>query len=71
MDRFAQAVWPVVGVVTALTIAQSIALALALEATGALWLWQSPTIVEPAIAVTITLAAFDDLHPVYCSKRPS
>ena len=65
VDRLAQAVWPVAGIVTAFTIAHSITLALA--ATGALSL--SPAFIEPAIAVTIILAALDNLRPIFGGRR--
>ena len=65
VDRLAQAVWPVAAIVTAFTIAHSITLALA--ATGTVSL--SPAIIEPAIAATIILAAFDNLRPIFGGRR--
>ena len=65
VDRWAQAVWPVAGIVTAFTVAHSITLTLA--ATGAVSL--SPAFIEPAIAVTIILAAFDNLWPIFRVPR--
>lgn len=59
------ALLPVVGIVTAFTVAHSITLALA--ATGTLFL--SPAFIEPAIAVTIMLAALDNLWPIFHDKR--
>jgi hypothetical protein len=56
---------PVVGIVTAFTVAHSITLAMA--ATGAVSL--PPTLVEPAIALTIMLAALDNLWPIFRGKR--
>lgn len=60
-----QAIVPVVGIVTAFTVAHSITLALA--ATGTVVL--SPAFIEPAIAVTIMLAALDNLWPVFRGNR--
>jgi hypothetical protein len=65
VDRLRQAVWPVAGIVTAFTIAHSITLALA--ATGKLLL--APAVIEPAIAVTIILAAFDNLRQIFAGRR--
>lgn len=65
VDRLSQAVWPVAGIVTAFTVAHSITLALA--STGALSL--SPAFIEPAIAGTIVLAAFDNLRQIFGSRR--
>ncbi len=55
-----QAVWPVVGIVTAFTIAHSITLALAALRLVTL----PPWFIEPAIAATIVIAALDNLVPV-------
>ena len=55
-----QAVWPVVGIVSAFTVAHSITLALAALKLATL----PPWFIEPAIAVTIVLAAADNLHPI-------
>ena len=55
-----QAVWPVVGIVTAFTIAHSITLALAALDLVTL----PPWFIEPAIAATIVIAAVDNLVPV-------
>ena len=55
-----QAVWPVVGIVTAFTVAHSITLALAALKLATL----PPWFIEPAIAVTIVLAALDNLVPI-------
>jgi hypothetical protein len=65
VERWAQAVWPVAGIVTAFTIAHSITLGLA--ATGTVSL--SPAFIEPAIAVTIILAAFDNLRRIFGGRR--
>ena len=55
-----QAVWPVVGIVSAFTVAHSITLALAALKLATLPSW----FIEPAIAVTIVLAALDNLVPI-------
>ena len=65
VDRLAQAVWPVAGIVTAFTAAHSITLALAATGTASL----APAFIEPAIAVTIILAAFDNLRPIFGGRR--
>ena len=60
-----QALLPVLGIVTAFTVAHSITLVLA--ATQKIVI--SPSFIEPAIAVTIILAAFDNLRPIFRGKR--
>ncbi|MGK2897947.1 MAG: HupE/UreJ family protein [Burkholderiaceae bacterium] len=60
-----QAVWPVVGIVSAFTVAHSITLALAATKVVSL----SPAFIEPAIAVTIILAALDNIWPIFPVKR--
>jgi hypothetical protein len=65
VDRLADAVWPVVGIVSAFTVAHSITLGLA--ATKVISL--SPAFIEPAIAVTIILAALDNILPVFPVRR--
>ena len=65
VERLSQAVWPVVGIVSAFTIAHSITLGLA--ATKVISL--SPAFIEPAIAVTIILAALDNVWPVFPVRR--
>lgn len=65
VERLSQAVLPVAGIVSAFTVAHSITLALA--ATNVLSL--SPRFIEPAIAVTIILAAIDNLRPVFPVRR--
>jgi hypothetical protein len=65
VDRLSEAVWPVVGIVSAFTVAHSITLALA--ATGTVSL--PPKVIEPAIAVTIVLAALDNLWPIFPVRR--
>jgi hypothetical protein len=63
--RWREAVWPMVGLVTMFTIAHSITLALASFQLVAI----SPRVVEPAIALTIMVAALDNLHPVLRGRR--
>jgi hypothetical protein len=65
VDRLSQAILPVVGIVSAFTIAHSITLALA-----ALKLVSLPSsFIEPAIAVTIMLAALDNIWPIFPVRR--
>lgn len=59
------AAWPMLGIVTMFTVAHSITLALA----GLKVVSLSPRIVEPAIAITIVLAALDNLYPVLGGRR--
>ena len=63
--RLSQAVLPVVGIVSAFTIAHSITLGLAATKVVSL----SPAFIEPAIAVTIILAALDNVWPVFPVRR--
>jgi hypothetical protein len=65
VERLSEAVWPVAGIVTAFTVAHSITLALA--ATGVASL--PPWFIEPAIAVTIILAALDNFRPIFRGRR--
>jgi hypothetical protein len=65
VERLSQAVLPVAGIVTAFTVAHSITLALA--ALGIVSLPSS--FIEPAIAVTIVLAAIDNVWPVFPVRR--
>lgn len=63
--RIGEALWPILGIVTAFTLAHSITLALA-----SLKLMSLPaTFIEPAIAVTIVLAAVDNLVPIFRGRR--
>ncbi len=62
---FKEALLPVFGIVTAFTVAHSITLGLA--ATQKIMV--SPAFIEPAIAVTILLAAIDNLYPIFRGKR--
>jgi len=59
------AAWPMLGIVTMFTLAHSLTLALA----GLQIVSLSPRIVEPAIAITILVAALDNLHPVLRGRR--
>lgn len=59
------AVWPVAGIVTAFTVAHSITLCLAALNLVSL----SPAVIEPAIAVTIVLAALDNVLPIFPVRR--
>lgn len=54
------ALWPVAKTVTLFTLAHSVTLALATLG----WVHVPPSIVEPAIAVTIMLAALDNIRPL-------
>ncbi|MEP7056846.1 MAG: HupE/UreJ family protein, partial [Caldimonas sp.] len=65
VERLSQAVWPVVGIVSAFTVAHSITLGLAATKVVSL----SPAFIEPAIAVTIILAALDNVWPVFPVRR--
>jgi hypothetical protein len=65
VDRLPEAVWPIVGIVSAFTVAHSITLGLA--ASG--WVSLSPRFIEPAIAVTIILAAIDNIWPIFPVPR--
>ena len=65
VDRLRDAILPVVGIVTAFTVAHSITLGLA-----ALKIVSLPSsFIEPAIAVTIVLAALDNLFPFFPVRR--
>jgi hypothetical protein len=65
VDTLSQAIWPVVGIVSAFTVAHSITLALAATQVVSL----SPSFIEPAIAVTIILAALDNVWPIFPVRR--
>ena len=56
-----EAVWPVIGIVTAFTLAHSITLALA----ALKWVSLPSSFIEPAIAVTIILAALNNIWPIF------
>jgi hypothetical protein len=65
VERLSQAVWPVVGIVSAFTVAHSITLVLAALKLVSLM----PAFIEPAIAVTIILAALDNVLPIFPVRR--
>jgi hypothetical protein len=65
VQRLGQAVWPVVGIVSAFTVAHSITLGLAALKLVSL----TPVFIEPAIAATIVLAALDNLLPIFPVRR--
>jgi hypothetical protein len=65
VERLSQAVLPVVGIVSAFTLAHSITLGLAAAKLVSL----PSALIEPAIAVTIVLAALDNLRPVFPVRR--
>jgi hypothetical protein len=65
VERLSQAVLPVLGIVTAFTLAHSLTLGLA--ATGLVSL--PSRFIEPAIALTIVLAAIDNVRPLFGVRR--
>ncbi|HSW07509.1 HupE/UreJ family protein [Aquabacterium sp.] len=65
VDSWRGALLPVATTVTLFTLAHSVTLALA--ALG--WVQLSPSFVEPAIAVTIMLAALDNIKPLIGRRR--
>jgi hypothetical protein len=65
VPKLRDAVLPLVGIVTAFTLAHSITLALASLKLVSI----SPAIIEPAIAVTIVLAAIDNVRPIFYGRR--
>lgn len=65
VGAWGDAIWPMLGIVTMFTIAHSITLALA----GLKIVTLSPRIVEPGIAITIILAAFDNIRPILRGRR--
>ena len=65
VERLSEAVWPVVGIVSAFTVAHSITLGLAALKIVSL----SPAFIEPAIAITIILAALDNVLPIFPVRR--
>jgi hypothetical protein len=65
VDKLSQAVWPVIGIVSAFTAAHSITLGLAAMKVIAM----PPSFIEPAIAVTIILAALDNVWPIFPVRR--
>lgn len=65
VPNWRDAVWPMVGTVTMFTVAHSITLALA----GLKIVTLSPRIIEPGIALTIMVAALDNIWPVLRGRR--
>jgi hypothetical protein len=65
VERLARGVWPVVGIVSAFTVAHSITLGLAALKLVSL----TPVFIEPAIAATIVLAALDNVLPIFPVRR--
>ena len=65
VERLSQAVWPVVGIVSAFTVAHSITLGFAALKIVSL----RSAFIEPAIAVTIVLAALDNVLPIFPVRR--
>jgi HupE / UreJ protein len=65
VDRPAQAILPILGVVSAFTVAHSITLALAALKIVSLPSW----FIDPAIAATIVLAALDNIRPIFPVRR--
>ncbi len=65
VEKLSEAVWPVVGIVSAFTVAHSITLGLAALKLVSL----PPSFIEPAIAVTIILAALDNVWPFFPVRR--
>jgi hypothetical protein len=63
--RLRDAVLPLVGIITAFTLAHSVTLALASLRLVSL----PPAIIEPLIAVTIVLAAVDNVWPIFRGRR--
>jgi hypothetical protein len=60
-----EALIPVLGIVSAFTVAHSITLGLAASKLVVL----SPALIEPAIALTIMLAALDNIRPIFPVRR--
>jgi len=65
VERLGQAIMPVAVIVTAFTVAHSVTLTLA----GLKLVSLSSSFIEPAIAVTIVLAAIDNLVPIFRGRR--
>lgn len=65
VERLSHAVLPIVGIVSAFTVAHSITLGLAALNIVSL----PPSVIEPAIAVTIILAALDNVWPIFPVRR--
>jgi HupE / UreJ protein len=65
VEQLSQALWPVLSIVTAFTVAHSITLTLA----ALQWVSLPASLIEPLIAVTIAIAALDNLRPVLGRRR--
>jgi len=65
VEKLSQAVWPIIGIVSAFTVAHSITLGLAALKLVSL----PPSFIEPAIAATIILAALDNVWPIFPVPR--
>ena len=65
VPRLRDAVLPLLGIITAFTLAHSLTLALASLKLVSI----PPRIIEPAIAVTIVLAAIDNVWPIFRGRR--
>lgn len=65
VEQLSQALWPVLGIVSAFTLAHSITLTLA----ALQWVSLPASLIEPLIAVTIAIAALDNLLPVLGRRR--
>lgn len=63
--RLSHALWPAAGIATAFTAAHSITLALA----AMKWVSVPSSVIEPVIALTIVLAAVDNLRPIFGGRR--
>ena len=63
--HLSEAGWPILGVVSAFTVAHSITLGLAALHVVSM----SPAFIEPAIAATIILAALDNVWPIFPVRR--
>jgi HupE / UreJ protein len=65
VSKLADAVWPVVGIISAFTVAHSITLGLSAMKLVSL----PPAFIEPAIAITIILAALDNIWHIFPVRR--
>ena len=65
VEQLSQALWSALDIVTAFTVAHSITLTLA----ALQWVSLPASLIEPLIAVTIAIAALDNLRPVLGRKR--
>lgn len=65
VERLRPALWSVLRTVTAFTVAHSITLSMA----GLGWINASPRVVEPAIALSVMLAALNNMRPVVLERE--